>query len=41
MSLSEAPDHRLRITELANRVYLSGSRTTRLADELAASGLIR
>ena len=41
MSLSEAPDHRLRITELANRVYLSGSRTTRLVDELAASGLIR
>ncbi len=41
MSLSEAPDHRLRMTELANRVYLSGSRTTRLADELAASGLIR
>lgn len=41
MSLSEAPDHRLRVTELANRVYLSGSRTTRLAGELAASGLIR
>jgi hypothetical protein len=24
-----------------NRVYLSGSRTTRLVDELAATGLIR
>jgi DNA-binding MarR family transcriptional regulator len=41
MNLSEAPDHRLRMTELANRVYRSGSRTTRLVDELAASGLIR
>jgi DNA-binding MarR family transcriptional regulator len=27
--------------ELADRVYLSGSRTTRLVDELAAGGLIR
>src|SRR3977135_2014090 len=41
MSLSEAPDRRLRITELANLGSLSGSRTPRLADELAASGLIR
>jgi DNA-binding MarR family transcriptional regulator len=38
--LSEAPDQVLRITELANRAYLSGSRTTRLVDELAADGLV-
>jgi DNA-binding MarR family transcriptional regulator len=38
--LSEAPDQTLRITELANRAYLSGSRTTRLVDELAADGLV-
>jgi len=38
--LSEAPDHTLRITELANRAYLSGSRTTRLVDELAAGDLV-
>jgi DNA-binding MarR family transcriptional regulator len=38
--LSEAPDHVLRITELANRACLSGSRTTRLVDELAAAGLV-
>lgn len=38
--LSEAPDRVLRITELANRVYLSGSRMTRLVDALAADGLV-
>lgn len=38
--LSEAPDRTLRITELANRAYLSGSRTTRLVDELAAGDLV-
>ncbi|MEU5705116.1 MarR family winged helix-turn-helix transcriptional regulator [Streptomyces aurantiacus] len=38
--LSEAPDHVLRITELANRVYLSGSRMTRLVDALAADDLV-
>ncbi|MFC5835082.1 MarR family winged helix-turn-helix transcriptional regulator [Nonomuraea insulae] len=38
--LSEAPDQTLRITELANRAYLSGSRTTRLVDELAAEDLV-
>ncbi len=30
----------LRITELANRAYLSGSRTTRLVDELIADRLV-
>jgi len=36
LHLSEAPGRALRITELANRAYLSGSRTTRLVDELLA-----
>src|SRR5258708_12586758 len=40
MQLSEAPGRTLRITELANRAYLSGSRTTRLVDELIAEGLL-
>src|ERR1700678_96560 len=30
LHLSEAPERELRMTELANRAYLSGSRTTRL-----------
>ena len=38
MHLSEAPERTLRITELASRAYLSGSRTTRLVDELVAAG---
>jgi DNA-binding MarR family transcriptional regulator len=38
MHLSEAQDKTLRITELANRAYLSGSRTTRLVDELITAG---
>ena len=40
LHLSEAPDRALRITELANRAYLSGSRTTRLVDELIADRLV-
>lgn len=40
LHLSEAPDRTLRITELANRAYLSGSRTTRLVSELIADGLV-
>jgi DNA-binding MarR family transcriptional regulator len=40
MNLSEAPGRALRISELANRVYLSGSRTTRLVDELIAEQLV-
>ena len=39
LHLSEAPARTLRMTELANRAYLSGSRTTRLVDELIADGL--
>ena len=38
LHLSEAPGRELRMTELANRAYLSGSRTTRLVDELIAEG---
>jgi len=38
MHLSEAPERTLRVTELASRAYLSGSRTTRLVDELVAAG---
>lgn len=40
LHLSEAPGWALRITELANRAYLSGSRTTRLVDELIADQLV-
>jgi DNA-binding MarR family transcriptional regulator len=40
MQLSEAPGRELRITELANRAYLSGSRTTRLVDDLVAGQLV-
>lgn len=40
LHLSEVPGRTLRITELANRAYLSGSRTTRLVDELIAGGLV-
>jgi DNA-binding MarR family transcriptional regulator len=40
LHLSEAPGRTLRITELANRAYLSGSRTTRLVDELIAGRLV-
>ena len=36
--LSEAPERTLRVTELASRSYVSGSRTTRLVDELVAAG---
>ena len=40
LHLSEAPGRVLRMTELANRAYLSGSRTTRLVDELIADRLV-
>ena len=41
MHLSEVPGRTLRITELANRAYLSGSRTTRLVGELIAKRLVK
>jgi DNA-binding MarR family transcriptional regulator len=41
VQLSEAPDWRLRMTELADRVLLSRSGLTRLADRLEREGLLR
>ncbi len=40
VQLSESPDSRLRMTELADRVLLSRSGLTRLADRLERDGLI-
>ena len=41
VQLSEAPGRQLRMTELADRVLLSRSGLTRLADRLERDGLIR
>lgn len=41
VQLVEAPEHRLRMTELADRVLLSRSGLTRLVDRLARDGLVR
>ena len=38
--LSEAPDSMLRVAQLADLAYLSGSRMTRLVDQLARDGLV-
>lgn len=38
--LSEAPDHRLRLHELASRMVLSRSTLTRMLDRLEAEGLL-
>src|SRR5579864_5545671 len=38
--LSEAPDSMLRVAQLADLAYLSGSRVTRLVDQLALEGLV-
>src|SRR2546421_12708516 len=40
IELYEAPEHRLRMHELAERVVLSRSGLTRLADRLEAEGLL-
>jgi DNA-binding MarR family transcriptional regulator len=40
VQLAEAPDGRLRMTDLADRVLLSRSGLTRLVDRLAADGLV-
>jgi len=40
-TLKEAPDYRLRLSEVANRVLLSRSNLTRLVDRLEADGLLR
>jgi DNA-binding MarR family transcriptional regulator len=39
--LSEAPDRRLRLHELASRVVLSRSTLTRVVDRLESAGLLR
>jgi DNA-binding MarR family transcriptional regulator len=41
VQLVEAPDRRLRMTELAERVLLSRSGLTRLVDRLERQGLVR
>lgn len=41
LQLAEAPDRRLRMAELADRVLLSRSGLTRLVDRIAAEGLVR
>lgn len=41
LQLAEAPEHRLRMAELADRVLLSRSGLTRLIDRLQAEGLVR
>jgi DNA-binding MarR family transcriptional regulator len=40
LQLAEAPDHRLRMAELADRVLLSRSGLTRLVDRLTTEGLV-
>ena len=40
MSLSEAPGHELRMSDLADATALSASRMTRLVDELQSRGLV-
>jgi DNA-binding MarR family transcriptional regulator len=40
LTLMEAPQHRLRMTELADRVLLSRSGMTRLVDRLEREGLV-
>jgi DNA-binding MarR family transcriptional regulator len=40
LALSRAPEHRLRMTELAKTVFLSPSGLTRLVDRLARDGLV-
>ena len=40
LELNAAPDRRLRMQELANRVVLSRTRVSRLVDELERAGLV-
>ena len=40
MTLSEAPNRELRMTDLANTTGLSASRTTRLVDDLQSRGWV-
>jgi len=40
-TLKEAPDHRLRLSEVADKLLLSRSNLTRLVDRLESAGLLR
>jgi DNA-binding MarR family transcriptional regulator len=40
-TLKEAPNHRLRLSDVADKVLLSRSNLTRLVDRLEAAGLLR
>lgn len=40
LELAAAPDHKLRMTDLADRVVLSRTRVSRLVDEMATAGLV-
>lgn len=40
MNLSEVPGAQLRVSELAIRAYLSGSRMTRLVDQMVVAGYV-
>src|SRR4051794_17366108 len=40
LELAAAPDRKLRMSDLADRVVLSRTRVSRLVDELAAAGLV-
>jgi len=41
LTLKEAPDYRLRLSEVADKVLLSRSNLTRLVDRLETAGLLR
>ena len=41
LELAAAPERKLRMTELADRVVLSRTRVSRLVDEMVAAGLLR
>ena len=41
LELNSAPDRRLRMSELGERVMLSRTRVSRLVDEMSAAGLVR
>jgi DNA-binding MarR family transcriptional regulator len=41
LTLAEAPEHRLRMAELAAATALSASRITRIVDDLGTRGLVR
>lgn len=41
LQLAEAPDRRLRMAQLADRVLISRSGLTRLVDRIAVAGLVR